>query len=197
MKLPPQEALTEEEVRQLLQQTYPHDLQGLRDFCILRLMLYTGLRRAEVASLKVGSLAARGNNFWLVVFGKGEKYRTIPIEDDKLITSIWEYQKKVGSVGKKEAPMFYTLSKRGGRPIQAITSATVRRVVEKYSKPAGITKRVSSHTLRHTFASKLFHKGAASDDVRDLMGHRSIETTNRYAHTTEERKRAAIKGLTY
>ena len=195
MKLPPQEALTKEEAEAIIRQTHDPKKGNLRDFCILSLMLLTGLRRAEIASLRVGSFTPRGKTLWLMVFGKGEKYRKIPLKDLRLINSLGEYIKKMGNTGNKEAPLFLTRSKRGGRPIQAITPATIRRVVEKYSKLARIEKRVTSHTLRHTFLTRNLQNGATLATVKALAGHSNIQTTSRYLHTTEEEMEKAIEKL--
>jgi len=195
MKLPPQEALTEEEAEAILRQTHDPKKGSLRDYCILSLMLHTGLRRAEIASLKVGSLSGQGNKLWLIVFGKGQKYRKIPLKNELLIERLGKYLEKVGNKGKLEAPMFLTRSQRGGRPIQAITPETIRRVVEKNSKLANIQKRVSSHTLRHTFLTRALEKTGDLAGVRDLAGHSSIQTTNRYLHSSEERMEKIIEKL--
>lgn len=195
MKIRPQEALTEKETELILRIARGTPKAGLRDYCILALMLLTGLRRAEIASLKRGNLRNYRKGIWLEVWGKGEKYRIIPLKNRQLIVALGNYFREVNTLSEPEAPMFFTLSKRGGRPIQAITPATIRRVVEKYALLSSIEKRITSHTLRHTFLTRALQKGATLATIRKLAGHSNVQTTSRYLHSSEEEMEKAIEKL--
>jgi len=195
MKNKLKEFLTKDEASNVLRQPNQRTLEGLRDYCILSLMIQTGLRRAELCNLKRGSLIIGDNDVHLQIFGKGMKWRSIPISDTNLLKCLGRYFKKVRNNNSPEAPMFYNLrSLTPGNP-QPITWATVRYLVPKYLRMAGIHKRITPHSLRHTFLTLTLQAGADLGTVRDLAGHSNVSVTSTYLHTTEERKKEAIERL--
>ena len=195
MKNKIKEFLTKDEAQFVLKQPNQRTIEGLRDFCILSLMVYTGLRRAEICDLNRGSLKTSGKRINLHILGKGKKWRTVPVANLELIEALVEYFNKMGTMKKEDEPMFYKMRKTKKEKLEGITWATIRYLVEKYVKMAGIKKRITPHSLRHTFITLALQSGADLATIKNLAGHSNITTTSRYLHTTEELKEQAIDKL--
>jgi len=195
MKDKRKEFLTRDEAINVLKQPDRRTQEGLRDFCILSLMIHTGLRRDEICNLRRMDLKTDGDEVNLHILGKGAKTRFNPIEDEELLEALPRYFKRVNNLDKPNEPMFYNLRMipLGGR--RQITRATVRYLIPKYVRMAGITKRITPHSLRHTFLTLTLQAGADLATVKELAGHSNVGTTSVYLHTTEERKREAVKRL--
>lgn len=191
------EFLTLEEIQNLYRQTDKTTLRGLRDFCILSLILHTGLRRHEIASLPRNSLQSQSGRVYLYARTKGDKAQKIPIKDLELLESLGRYLGRTVAKGEPTGPMFWSLPKGPDKKIRPISDETIRRLVEKYIKLAKISKRITPHSLRHTFITQALHTGADIKTVQALAGHSNISTTSRYCHTTEERMEAAIEKLKF
>jgi len=196
MKNKLKEFLTADEAGNLLRQPNRRTLEGMRDFCILSLMIRTGIRRAELCDLKRKSIRTEGKKASLNVRGKGGKSRLIPLTDPDLLETLYRYFKKVDNLDWPEASMFFKLKTDVQGKLQGITWATVRYLVPKYVQLAGIQKRITPHSLRHTFLTLTLQAGADLATVRDLAGHSSTNVTSNYLHTTEERKEEAVARLT-
>lgn len=196
MKNKLKEFLTADEAGNLLRQPNRRTLEGMRDFCILSLMIRTGIRRAELCDLKRKSIRTEGKKASLNVRGKGGKSRLIPLTDPDLLETLYRYFKKVDNLDWPEASMFFKLKTDAQGKLQGITWATVRYLVPKYVQLAGIQKRITPHSLRHTFLTLTLQAGADLATVRDLAGHSSTNVTSNYLHTTEERKEEAVARLT-
>jgi len=188
--------LTEQEIKDLLRQPNRAKLQGKRDFAILLLMLETGIRRNELCNLKRSDLKAEGKKVWLYVWGKGKRQRKIPIKDLELIEALQNYWDKACISDNPNEPMFKTLGRKGPNDIRPITWKTVRWLVKKYTKLAKINKNIHPHSLRHTFITHALRRSGDLPAVQALAGHRSIQSTQVYLHTEEERMERAIKKLT-
>jgi len=192
-----QEFLTKDEVSNVLKQTHRTSLEGLRDYCILSLMILTGIRRAEICDLKRGSLKPEGQRVKLFIYGKGKKWRTVPVTNQDLLSALGKYFEKVGTINKPEAPMFFIIRpEKDGRP-KPITWATIRYLVARYVKAAGIKKRITPHSLRHSFLTLALQSGTDLKTVSALAGHANVNITSTYLHTTEELKEAAIDRLRF
>lgn len=189
------EFLTKNERDNLLRQPNKKTLIGLRDFCILSLMLFTGLRRAEICGLKRGDLKVQDKKAYLYIFGKGKKWRKVKVNDLDLLNSLYRYFRKIGIDEKPEAKMFLNIRRRPTDESKSLTPAALRYLIPKYTKMAGIDKRITPHSLRHTFTTLTLWKGADLATVQKLAGHASIQTTSRYLHTTQERQDRAIERL--
>jgi len=191
------EFLTEEEAGNILRQPRQGTLEGLRDYCILSLMLLTGIRRAEICDLARGNLKTEGKRVKLFIYGKGKKWRSIPIASKDLLIALAKYFKKVGTLTDSEAPMFFTLrSGKDGKP-KKITWGTIRYIVAKYIQLAGIKKRITAHSFRHSFLTLTLQAGVDLKTVSVLAGHANVSITSTYLHTTEELKEAAIDKLRF
>jgi len=152
-----------------------------RDRAILELLWSTGLRVSELCSLKLEDVNFERREF--SVKGKGSKYRVVFFADEAK-----EWLKKYLALRHDASPMLFVGHDRavGGRSeLRGLSPRSVQRLVEKYGKAAGITKRISPHTLRHSFATDLLMNGADLRSVQALLGHASVTTTQIYTHITD------------
>jgi len=152
---------------------------GLRDQALLELLYGTGLRVAECAALSLADLtSAKGT---LRVLGKGRRERIVLYgehADRALLAYLHEARGRYAVPG--ETALF--VNQRGTR----LTDRSIRRIVHTYAAQVGTGKHVSPHTLRHTFATHLLEGGADLRVVQELLGHRSLSTTQMYTHTARE-----------
>lgn len=192
----PSEFLSPDEVRALLRGPDQKTLQGKRDYAVLLLMLSTGLRKAEVCGLRMESLKEYRNRKVLDVIGKGKKYRRIGLNKD-VLDALQAYWKASRIDGNPEAPMFMTMGRHGPYKSGPLTLQALEGVISKYRDLSLLRKRTTPHTLRHTFATTLLDKGVDLRTVQELMGHSSIQTTQIYLHTSDEKKMAALERLDY
>ncbi len=145
-----------------------------RDRALVELLYASGLRAAECCGLDLDDLDRRGAT--VRVLGKGERERVVPVGDAAL-AALDAYLADRGEAG---GPLFR--SARGGR----LTTRSVQRIVKRLARSAGITRRVSPHTLRHTFATHMLGEGADLRLIQELLGHRRLSTTQRYTHVSPE-----------
>ncbi len=159
----------------------------IRDRAILETLYATGARVSEAAGLDLGDV-----NFdygFVRCRGKGEKERIVPL-GQKAIEAINEYlQAARPHLARKTASHRLFLS-RSGKPMDR---QTIWRLVKKYSMKAGIRKKVSPHTLRHSFATHLLQRGADLRAIQEMLGHASIVTTQIYTHVDRSRLKAIHK----
>jgi integrase/recombinase XerD len=190
------EFLTEEEVQAILRVPDRRTLQGKRDYAILLLLLTTGLRKAEICNLKLRDLKTYRNQAVIDVIGKGKRFRRIPIKNETLL-SIQDYLKATKNGVNPDYPMFFTLGKHGPYEQRCLTAKAVDYLIKSVAKRALIRKRIHPHVTRHTFATSLLDKGVDLKTVQGLLGHSHIRTTERYLHTTEDKKVEAIEKLQF
>jgi len=162
-------------------------LKDLRDRAILELLYASGLRVRELAGLNDENIDLRQQ--LVRVFGKGRKQRVVPFGDfaARALTSYLEERDRMGAAEAEDdgqVPVFVSL--RGRR----LSVRDVQRVVEKtrMSLPSG--RRLSAHTLRHSFATHLLERGADLRAIQELLGHSSLATTQKYTHVSLEHLRA-------
>jgi len=155
----------------------------LRDRAILETLFSTGLRVSELVSLNQDIDLSRDE---LTVRGKGEKLRVVffsPSAKD----AIRAYQKARKDF---DEALFVQYGKNtGASKNRRLTPRSVERLVKKYAIKAGITKKVTPHILRHSFATDLLGNGADIRSVQALLGHASINTTQIYTHVTDKHLR--------
>ena len=148
--------------------------KGLRDRAILELLYSSGLRVSELVGLNLNQLDL---DLGIVrVMGKGKKERIVPV-GTKAIEAIKSYLEERG-MGKGDHPIF--INALGGR----LTARSVGRLIKKYTRGAGIFRKVSPHSLRHTFATHLLDAGADIREIQEMLGHSSLSTTQRYTHVS-------------
>lgn len=179
------EFLTDPEVKALLRVPDRRTLQGKRDYAILKLLVNSGLRKAELCSLAIGDLQPYRNNIVLTVRGKGGKARRIALHPE-VLSALKEYWKAAGAEPDPERPLFSTLGKHGPYGIKPLTRVAVDHLVRRAAREALVRKRITPHSLRHTFATLMLDRGEGLRAVQGLMGHSSIRTTERYLHASDD-----------
>ncbi len=174
LKLPV--VLSVEEIDSILSAIDVSTVEGTRNYAIIETLYSCGLRVSEVANLKFTNLFF--DEGFIRVDGKGSKQRLVPISDTaiKKIKSYLNYRNAI--VAKKGSEDFLFISKRG-TPISRIT---VFWYIKQYVESAGITKTISPHTFRHSFATHLIERGANIRYVQAMLGHEKITTTEIYTH---------------
>ena len=174
--------LSAEEVERLLDVADLSTEVGLRDQAILELLFSGGLRVSELVNLNQDHVNLRRREF--MVRGKGQKDRPIFISD-QAAESIQRYLNKRSDT---LAPLFIRYS--GSQDVtndgeyKRLTARSVQRMIQNYARKAGITKKVTPHTLRHSFATDLLMNGADLRSVQSMLGHSNIATTQIYTHIT-------------
>ena len=189
--------LTEEEIKALLAVPNPKCVTGLRNRAILNVMLGAGLRVSEVVALRgVDVDLARGEV--RVNLGKGKRDRIVPVNGE---TSGWlqawhERRQRLELNGRhpffpgiRTGPTGRGHRKRG----EALSTRYLCHMVSTLARLAHIEKRVSPHTLRHSFATHMLNRGADLRSVQELLGHKNLSTTQIYTHLTTDRLRAVYE----
>ncbi len=161
----------------------------LRDRAIIETLFSTGLRVSELSNLKIEQVNLKRDEF--TVRGKGDKPRVVFLSDEakKWIKQYLEKRQDTSSY------MFvsHDRAKKGRKGSGPITPRSIERLVQRYAKEAGITKRITPHTIRHTFATDMLMAGADVRAVQDLLGHASITTTQIYTHITDKQLKSIHK----
>jgi site-specific recombinase XerD len=175
--------LETEEVERMLSAVDISNAIGLRDRAVIELLFSGGLRVSELVSLNVDQINLERREF--MVRGKGQKDRPIFISDQAA-----EWVGRYFDTRKDSfKPLFihYSGTQDGvdGGQYTRLTVRSVQRLVKRYARAAGITKDVSPHTLRHSFATDLLQNGADIRSVQGLLGHANIATTQIYTHITD------------
>jgi len=171
--------LSTEEIGKLLASPQANSAMGLRDRAILETLYSAGLRVSELVDLSDGDLDfAQGI---VKVRGKGRKERLAPLGSYAIAAlEAWLSARKLSPKipTGREAPVF--VNRFGTR----LTTRSVGRMLEKYLQETGLDNRTSPHTLRHTFATHLLDRGADIRSVQELLGHKSLVTTQIYTHVS-------------
>ncbi len=175
--------LTQEELLRIFEQPDTSTLPGLRDRAILELLFSSGLRVSELVGLDRGHINLKRKEF--MVRGKGQKDRPVFISTE---AADW-VQKYIDKRSDTTKPLFIRYS--GSKKVDLtgnyhrLTARSIQRMVARYALLAGITKHVSPHTLRHSFATDLLMNGADIRSVQAMLGHSNISTTQIYTHVTD------------
>lgn len=180
--------LTAEEVERLLSAPEVETIAGLRDKAILELLFSSGLRVSELVGLNKDHVNLKRREF--TVRGKGQKDRPIFISPS---AADW-IEKYLDKRADTLQPLFVSISANHSATtdgdFKRLTARSVQRIIQRYALLAGITKHVSPHTLRHSFATDLLMNGADIRSVQTLLGHSNIATTQIYTHITDPHLRA-------
>jgi site-specific recombinase XerD len=180
--------LTTEELERLAAQPDVSHINGLRDRAIIELLFASGLRVSELVKLDRDHVNLTRREF--MVRGKGQKDRPIFISPEAA-DWIKQYLDKRQDNTK---PLFIRYS--GTKKVDLsgnytrLTARSIQRMVSRYARLAGITKHVSPHTLRHSFATDLLMNGADLRSVQAMLGHSNISTTQIYTHVTDPHLKA-------
>lgn len=173
-----------DEVQAMLDEIDLDTETGLRDRAIIELLFSGGLRVSELCNLNRDDINLERKEF--VVRGKGGKDRPIFI-DDSAAGRVKDY---LCARHDSLPALFLNNSKNHGETdtkgdYRRLTPRSIERIIEKYTRAAGITKHVTPHTLRHSFATDLLMNGADLRSVQSLLGHSNISTTQIYTHITD------------
>ncbi len=174
-----------DEVEDLLDEIDLGTETGLRDRAIIELLFSGGLRVSELVKLNRDSINLERREF--IVRGKGSKDRPIFISQ----AAADRVQEYLDARTDTLAPLFLNNSKHlqeadTSGNYRRLTARSIERIVQKYARLAGITKHVSPHTLRHSFATDLLMNGADLRSVQAMLGHSDISTTQIYTHVTDQ-----------
>ena len=179
--------LSEMEVETLLHQPKPDSPRGLRDVAMLEVLYATGLRVSELIGLTLDQLELEAH--LLRTMGKGSKERLVPI-GNTASNHLLEYLQKGRNILIKDrlVPWVF-LNNRGGQ----LSRQGFWKILRDYGRQAGFTKKISPHTLRHTFATHLLEGGADLRSIQTMLGHADISTTQIYTLVTSEHLREAYR----
>lgn len=180
------EFLRIDEVKRLLEIINGNKFSDLRDRAILELLFSTGLRVSEISGLNIENVNLKAGEF--SVRGKGDTIRLVFISDSakKALANYMEKRKDL------DPAIFVRLKKEkscGAKNKEStlrLTPRSIQRIVKKRAIKAGIVKKVTPHTLRHSFATDLLINGADIRSVQEMLGHSSITTTQIYTHITNK-----------
>ncbi|MEO5950803.1 MAG: site-specific tyrosine recombinase/integron integrase [Candidatus Saccharimonadales bacterium] len=176
-----------DEVERLLDTIPTDDETGLRDRAIIELLFSSGLRVSELVNLNRDHINTKRREF--MVRGKGQKDRPIFIGEAAAARVDAYLAARLDNL----PPLFLSYSRNNmssmGGDYRRLTSRSIQRIISKYARIAGITKHVSPHTMRHSFATDLLMNGADIRSVQSMLGHSSITTTQVYTHVTDEHLR--------
>jgi integrase/recombinase XerC len=172
--------LTESEVSELLGQDGSNKGPSwARDRAILELLYSSGLRRSELAALNVGDVDFVSG--FVRVFGKGSRERLVPVGAAALSCLRESLRRRGPAASRGESPLF--LNARGAR----LTDAGVAFLLKGWLRRAGWLKSVTPHALRHSFATHLLNSGCDLRSVQEMLGHKSLATTQIYTHVSLEK----------
>jgi integrase/recombinase XerD len=175
------DTLSFEEIEKIINKIDLSTPEGGRNKAMLETLYSCGLRVSELINLKLSCLYLDVG--FIRVIGKGDKERLVPIGSDAIkFIKIYAENIRVHIAIKKEQDDFLFLNRRGSK----LTRVMVFIILKELAKKAGITKNISPHTFRHSFATHLVEGGADLRAVQEMLGHQSITTTEIYTHLDRE-----------
>ena len=176
-----------DEVERMLATIPLDDETGLRDRAIIELLFSSGLRVSELVNLNRDHINTKRREF--MVRGKGQKDRPVFI-GEAAASRVMDY---IEARSDSLPPLFLNYSRNATETnsgdFRRLSTRSIQRILSKYARLAGITKHVSPHTLRHSYATDLLMNGADLRSVQSMLGHSNISTTQVYTHVTDEHLR--------
>jgi len=183
--------LNEDEIDRLFAQPDLAKINGIRDRAILELLFSSGLRVSELVSLDKDHINLKRREF--TIRGKGQKDRPVFISPEAAKWIDHYLQKRQDN----SRPLFVRYSGKKAVDLSGnyhrLTARSIQRLVARYALMAGITKHVSPHTMRHSFATDLLMNGSDIRSVQALLGHSNISTTQIYTHVTDQHLKAVYE----
>ncbi|MFA5862143.1 MAG: tyrosine-type recombinase/integrase [Candidatus Thermoplasmatota archaeon] len=168
----------------LISHTHPH-ASLLRDHVIIELLASTGLRSIEITRLQFADLDDELTR--IRVHGKGDRERIIPLSSEDVRRALRAHVKERKARAPTSQDLFVNPS--GGR----LSTQSIRIAVARAARVAGVTRRITPHMLRHTFATLLVENGADLRAVQEILGHASLRTTEMYVWVSQTRKAAVLE----
>ena len=178
-KLP--DTLSPQEVEKLLDSPQGEENLDYRDRAMFEILYATGLRVSELISIKLSDLQLDVG--YLVAFGKRSKQRIVPIGEEA-VSALSAYLKLSRPFLEKDTGAPEVFLNRSGR---GLTRQGFWKIIKRRAQQTGISKNITPHTLRHSFATHLLDNGADLRSVQMMLGHADISTTQIYTHVTRER----------
>lgn len=177
------------EIEQLLNYMYANskktDKQWLRDIAVVETFFATGARVYEISNIKAECMDLSSG---LIRFkGKGNKERYIQIGDTQVLEILREYYRE--NCAKIKESGFFFVNRNGSR----FSEQSIRNMMKKYSKLAGIERNITPHMFRHSFATYLIEEGVDISCVQQILGHSSIKTTQIYIHVAAQRQAEILR----
>jgi len=181
--------ISSDELERLLGSPKGRDLKSLRDKAILELLFSTGLRVSELVGLAIDAVDLKRDEF--SVRGKGQKVRVVFLSESAR-SALKEYLDKRADISEH---LFIAIPKSDKTLDDAppLTTRSVERLVKHYAVASGISKKVTPHIIRHSFATDLLSNGADIRSVQAMLGHANIATTQVYTHVTDKALREVHK----
>ena len=180
------DVLSVEEIDEMIAALPPEKEETLRNHAIIETLYGSGIRVSELTDIRISRLNL--DEGWLLVEGKGSKQRLVPMSPES-IRLIGEYlEQRIRGPIKPGNEDFLFLNRRGAR----LSRVMVFYVIRDAAEAAGIRKKVSPHTLRHSFATHLLEGGANLRAIQEMLGHESIGTTEIYLHLDRRRLRSEL-----
>ena len=185
-KLP--DTISTEEIDLLIENIDLSKPEGERNRAILETLYGCGLRVSELTNLKISDLYFEEG--FIKITGKGNKQRLVPTSDyTKKFICIYKDQVRIHQKINKEDSDILFLNRRGGK----LTRAMIFTIIKQLAKKAGIQKKISPHTFRHSFATHLLENGANLRAIQQMLGHESITTTEVYMHVDRKHLREVVE----
>lgn len=174
-----------EEVERLIKQPDVSTPRGLRDRALIEVLYATGLRVSELIRLRASDLNLEAG--YLSTTGKGNKQRIVPV-GDQAAEWLTKYirEGRPALVGKRASPWLFVNAKQGG----SLSRVGFWKILKGYGQKAGLSRTLSPHVLRHSFATHLLEHGADLRSIQMMLGHADLSTTQIYTHVLEARLRA-------
>ena len=181
------DTLSEEDINRIITCIDNSTDIGKRNKCILEVLYSCGLRVSELIDLKISNINFKES--YIMVEGKGEKTRLVPLANTtaEFITSYIHTVRNKTKINKKYEDTLF-LNSRGTNMSRVIVFIIIKELTQK----AGISKSISPHTFRHSFATHLLQNGADLRFIQEMLGHSSITTTQVYTHLKTEELRDVI-----
>ena len=172
--------LTSKEVDTLLAQPDCNDIKGIRDKAMLEVLYATGIKVSELIGLNLRDLNVEVS---CIRCGEGESERLIPLYPValKAVTTYLQKSRKILAASPNEPALFVNIS--GER----LSRQGFWKILKSYVQSANITKEITPHTLRHSFATHLLENGADIHDIQEILGHRDLSSTQRYSQYLKEK----------
>ena len=178
--------LSVEDVDRLIAQPDVSTPRGLRDRALIELLYATGMRVSELVGLRPADVNLEA--CYLTCTGKGDKQRIVPIGDE---AARWvrEYlrQARPALLSKRVSPRLFVNARGGG---VGLTRVGFWKILKGYARQAGLSRSLSPHMLRHSFATHLLERGADLRAIQMMLGHADLSTTQIYTHVLEQRMRS-------
>lgn len=178
--------LSVEEVDHLIAQPDVTTARGLRDRALIELLYATGMRVSELIAIRPSDIHLDAS--YLQCTGKGDKQRIVPMgEQAAAWVERYVRDARGALLGKRRSPRLF-VNARGGGP--GLTRVGFWKILKGYARKAGLTRTLSPHTLRHSFATHLLERGADLRAIQMMLGHADLSTTQIYTHVLEQRLRS-------